>query len=387
MAAVLLATSCSKDDNGDFNNSIESTEVVNTNESTEVVQSNIVKIPFSVKVDKGLGISKIAYSGDGTVITRAFETSDLGTELTVTGEGIESSTLTLKGQGGNYFFEGDINVIAGNEDKFTTGEISLTGTFGKALVNPTSSIESLAELMRNCDHQYKANFTSGDNDITLYDQNAYLYFKLAASQIVLKISTGEYEAFKTNSEDGTKEIWIAVPGGTTVSGNLVSQAGKTAEAAHVITLDRTKVVDMQLDGGVLWATSNLGATNPGDYGNYCAWTETETLGASNGLRMPNSSDLTTLKNQTKTKETQDGNNGLKFYTAYGSVFLPAAGIRGGSGTPEFVGSLGYYWSSSVNAGYPNDAEYLYFDLNGGVAVNPNGSRTGGQRVRLVRVIN
>ena len=376
MAAVLVATSCSKDDNGE----------VNINESTEVEQSKIVKIPFSVKVDNSFGISKIAYSGDETVITRAFEAKDEGTELTVTGEGIENSILTLKCEDGNYFFEGDINVTAENEDKFTTGEINLTGTFGTALTNSVSSTVSLAALMSECNHQYKAEFMSGDQSITLYDQNAYLYFKLAATQTKLKISTGEYETFKTNS-DGTKEIWIVVPGGITVSGNLVSQAGKVAAAAHVITLDRTKVVDMQLAGGVLWATCNLGATNPGDYGNYYAWAETETLGASNGLRMPTSSELTTLKNQTKTKETQDGNNGLKFYTAYGSVFLPAAGIHGGSGTPEFVGSLGYYWSSSVNAGYQYGAEYLYFDLNGGVAVNPDGARTGGQRVRLVRVIN
>lgn len=40
--------------------------------------------------------------------------------------------------------------------------------------------------------------------------------------------------------------------------------------------DELNVVDLGLPSGNLWATCNVGASNPWDYGNYYAWGETET---------------------------------------------------------------------------------------------------------------
>ena len=38
----------------------------------------------------------------------------------------------------------------------------------------------------------------------------------------------------------------------------------------------TDVVDLGLPSGIKWATCNVGATNPWNYGNYYAWCETKT---------------------------------------------------------------------------------------------------------------
>ena len=46
--------------------------------------------------------------------------------------------------------------------------------------------------------------------------------------------------------------------------------------ANGIALESGKVVDLGLPSGTLWATCNLGATNPWDYGDYYAWGETTT---------------------------------------------------------------------------------------------------------------
>ena len=40
--------------------------------------------------------------------------------------------------------------------------------------------------------------------------------------------------------------------------------------------DNTNVFDLGLPSGIKWATCNVGATNPWDYGNYYAWGETQT---------------------------------------------------------------------------------------------------------------
>ena len=196
--------------------------------------------------------------------------------------------------------------------------------------------------------------------------------------------------------------------------------------------DDHEYVDLGLPSGTLWATCNVGADNPEDYGDYFAWGETQPkdtynwstyqycMGSYNTLTKycNNSSygyngftdDLTTLlpeddaatanwgsdwrmptkeewqelyDNTTMTWTTQNGVNGRLFTASNGnSLFLPAAGYRG-NGSLYCAGSYGDYWSSSLNTDYPYDA--WYFDFNSGSCRMYNGSRGCGQSVRPVRV--
>ena len=163
-------------------------------------------------------------------------------------------------------------------------------------------------------------------------------------------------------------------------------------------------VDLGLS--VKWATCNVGATKPEDYGDYFAWGETEPKstydwstykycnGSYNTLtkynnsssygtvdnkttldliddaaranwggswRMPTKAEQDELRNNcTWTWTTQNGVNGYKVTGTNGnSIFLPAAGCRYDSSL-NIAGSYGFYWSSSLNSGYPSDAYYLYF---------------------------
>ena len=188
-------------------------------------------------------------------------------------------------------------------------------------------------------------------------------------------------------------------------------------------------VDLGLS--VKWATCNVGANNPEDYGDYFAWGETTTKDTynwstykycngdynlltkycnnssygNNGFtdnktqlelsddaaranwggswRMPTDAEWTELREQcTWTWTTQNGVYGTKVTskTNENSIFLPAAGYRGGSSLTD-AGSGGYYWSSSLYADYPNDAWYVYFDFGN---VSRDGSyRYDGQSVRPV----
>ena len=167
-------------------------------------------------------------------------------------------------------------------------------------------------------------------------------------------------------------------------------------------------VDLGLS--VKWATCNVGASKPEDYGDYFAWGETTTKstydwstykycnGSYNTLtkynnsssygsvdnkttleladdaaranwggswRMPTDAELTELREQcTWTWTTQNGVNGYKVtskksgYTNK-SIFLPAAGCRYDSSLFS-AGSYGCYWSSSLYTGYPNSAWGVFF---------------------------
>ena len=181
-------------------------------------------------------------------------------------------------------------------------------------------------------------------------------------------------------------------------------------------------VDLGLS--VKWATCNVGASSPEDYGDYYAWGETETKsdyrwstyldspnrdGSSftkyynNGgktqldpdddvahvkwggsWRMPTDDELTELRNTsncTWTLTTQGGKNGYKVTSKKNgnSNFLPAAGYRYDSSL-NGAGSGGYYWSSSLYTDKSNDSFYSYFDSGRGWGY---GNRSNGLSVRPV----
>ena len=159
----------------------------------------------------------------------------------------------------------------------------------------------------------------------------------------------------------------------------ISAANKAAIACEYVDLGLS----------VKWATCNVGASKPEEYGNYYAWGEINTkdnysestsltyvmeLGDISGnpqydaatanwggkWRMPTKEEFQELMDNCKWKWTRI--NGIKGYKVTSkkngnSIFLPAAGYR--YGTPLYYGgSFGYYWSSS-----PDDtinAYRLYF---------------------------
>lgn len=145
-------------------------------------------------------------------------------------------------------------------------------------------------------------------------------------------------------------------------------------------------VDLGLPSGTKWATMNVGADSPEDYGDYFAWGETTTKSyyspstysySSNPTTLPLDRDVaytnwgTSWRMPTKAKQNELINssyttwtwtiqNGVKGYkvtskTNGNSIFLPAAGDRSNSGL-ESAGSFVYYWSSSL---YTSDSNYAY----------------------------
>ena len=185
-------------------------------------------------------------------------------------------------------------------------------------------------------------------------------------------------------------------------------------------------VDLGLS--VKWATCNVGASKPEEYGDYFAWGETEpkdyydwstykwcngsyytqtkyctnssygtvdnktTLDLSDDAaranwggnwRMPTHEEQEELRTQcTWIWTTQNGVYGYKVTSKKNgnSIFLPAAGYRVDSSL-YLAGSYGNYWSSSLYTGYPRSAYDLSFDS--GIVGWGNYSRCIGFTVRPV----
>ena len=190
-----------------------------------------------------------------------------------------------------------------------------------------------------------------------------------------------------------------------------------------------QAVDLGLPSGIKWASCNVGADKPEDYGNYYAWGEvlpkenyswetykyangafnkltkycTEAYYGDNGFtdnkttlepeddaahvnwggswRMPTDAEWQELQdNCTWTWDTNDNGSRVASKTNSNSIFLPAAGYRNDADL-DFVGSYGYYWYSSLYERFPHCAWTLYFS-SGNVGRDIS-SRVGGQSVRPV----
>ena len=196
------------------------------------------------------------------------------------------------------------------------------------------------------------------------------------------------------------------------------------------TPDEHDWVDLGLPSGTLWATCNVGANAPEEYGDYFAWGETEpkdiydlstykwcngsintltkycyesTYGIVDNIteldpeddaawmnwgekwRMPTYDQLIELRTQcTWTWTMRDGVNGRLVTGPNGnSMFLPAAGLREGD-SPSSDGSLGFYWSRELSTPHPHYSYRLTFSLNGWEETHTSG-RWLGFSVRAVRV--
>ncbi len=190
------------------------------------------------------------------------------------------------------------------------------------------------------------------------------------------------------------------------------------------TVEIPEAIDLGLPSGLKWASFNLGASKPEEYGDYYAWGETELyyssldpltwkegkgggyawssykwcMGTSNTMtkycsnssygyngftdnktvldleddaahvnlggtwRMPTDAEWTELREKcTWTWTTQNGVRGRLVTGSNGnSIFLPAAGYRYDTDLYD-VGSIGYYWSSSLYTDYPYRAWYVSFN--------------------------
>ena len=192
-------------------------------------------------------------------------------------------------------------------------------------------------------------------------------------------------------------------------------------------------VDLGLPSGLKWATCNVGATKPEEYGQYYAWGETtpnsyydwstykygsdydeltkyctDSDYGKDGIadyktvldpeddaaradwggqwRMPTDAEWTELRTKCTWTWTSDYNGTgvagqiVTSTTNGNSIFLPAAGSCS-SFVASREGDKGEYWSSSLSAGYPYGACYVYFDS--GNVYRYDYSRHVGRSVRPV----
>ena len=263
---------------------------------------------------------------------------------TVTTNGVTSVTENSAVCGGNVTSDGNATVTA-------------RGVCWSTSQNPTTNDNT------TIDGSGTGSFTSNISGLTA----GTTYYVRAYAVNSKGTAYGTQKTFTTTTTSGG--------GGETITG----------------TINGHDYVDLGLPSGLKWATCNIGASQPHNYGNYYAWGETTTKASydrSNSVtygqqisgiisgnvtydaaranwgstwRIPTRAEMNELyHNCTWTWTTQNGVNGMRLTGPNGnSIFLPAAGACDGSSRSN-VGEDGFYWSSTYYAGITYSAYYLFF---------------------------
>lgn len=223
-------------------------------------------------------------------------------------------------------------------------------------------------------------------------------YALCMSAVLLCLPLASY------GDDDKEEYAEAIGSG---SGNGVNDDENTNEEDDTSTdVMVCEAVDLGLS--VKWATCNVGASSPEEYGDYYAWGETDEKGYydwntykycggtgrtltkyctdvtygtidnnivlefdddvaqvkwGDGWRMPTSREVNEL--MTNCTWTWTALNGVSGYAVTSkvngnSIFLPAVGYRWLE-VVDSSGSNGRYWSTSLHEDGSSNACYLYFD--------------------------
>lgn len=211
--------------------------------------------------------------------------------------------------------------------------------------------------------------------------------------------------------DDSGRVTAAGSGTTTITATAY---GLTATCA-VSVIGADDYVDLGLPSGTLWATKNVGATQPKEYGQYFAWGETQpketytytsanytkagitaitaaddaaTVNWGPAWQMPTKAEMEELFNSAYTTCEAADMNGYKGFRITSKVndntlFLPAAGYCDSYQYPVNTNNSVVYWTSTLSS-YTANAYYLYGNLNSTPNVDTD-SRYYGRSVRPVLV--
>lgn len=296
----------------------------------------------------------------------------------------------------------------GTDDYYTgTGNISATSRDYLYNWNKEERIATKAEIEKmlstnNCFNNFivsddfnvltqaeEMGYANADFDI-FNEENYYYWTSNAVSSsnaYAVVFSKDNYE-FKSMSKSYLMNYFCV----REVDEEAVEDNGNTS-APSGTTINGFEYVDLGLPSGVKWAAYNVGAGAPHEYGNYYAWGETTTKSSytednsttygklmsdiggnatydvarkqwGSSWRLPTKAEFKELldeDNCTWEWTTQSGVNGYKVTSKVNgnSIFLPAAGYRGGSSL-HGTGSYGSYWSSTPDGSSTSNAYYLGF---------------------------
>lgn len=443
LALVLIFTQCKKGND--------------TNPTTERVKITL-SVDDGSKVNVNPGTGTVTFQ-DGDVIYVGSGGKYVGSLTRTSGVFTGDITNPVEGEPLYFCFLGNLtpaikyNVLTVSIIDQTTSLPVIS--FGTSTVNYSPSVSSYSAVLMNKCALVKFNVTTSSSYAT-----CILGFN---NKMAIDFSKNTFSPSQEGNgvirlASGNGEKWaVLLPQDAIGAGSAYSYDGGSYIGTHnaipaiaendyltsgidvTVSTSNSSYVDLGLPSGTLWATYNIGAHVPEEYGNYYAWGETETkttyqpnnykycyggdmykltkyccnpkrgyngftddltvllpsddaatVNWGSNWRMPTREEWNELLNRTThTTTTLNGVNGWLFTASNGnSIFLPATGEN--SDKVYGLGSYASYWSSTqtTDASYASangDCHVLVaYYSNNNVSLGNEGYRCGGCSVRAVR---
>ena len=283
---------------------------------------------------------------------------------------------------------GDVNIVMGQYNVDVRVINVESGTIA-ATEGATFAGSSYREGMKNLAQKLAAQIAIGEESIVspqpaptpivLYGYlkvfpNDLGTFDAEPRQVISRLNESQQFGYGSWRLPTNEELALMRANNLIGSGNYMTRENKkgivrlvTDKEQGVVVTVPAGYVDLGLSSGTYWKE-----TNESGFYNY------DNAVSKFGNKLPTKDQFEELKNECEWTWT---GNGYKVTGPNGeSITLPAAGYRGCDGDVRYVGTSGYYWSST-----PYDSGYawrLYF-VSSGVNMGFN-DRCGGRSVRLVQ---
>ena len=268
-AAVLLATSCSKD--GDNDSDLVNTPDNNSPAQEQVVDNQVKMIPFTITVNKN-SLSKASLSSEET-LTQIFETDD---KLQIKNGGSTLVTLDLTDGEGATSATFSAEIAEGTLESGTKYDVVLTNaahnnTGAELSPSDIKVATSLTEAFQKYGYLTSTLKYGSETSIQLTQNTVFLRIKPFNGKTTATINGTEY----TVNADGA--IYLAVKSGTEIESDLFDGKTKTVtnENGKVVkNIDRSDVLlgkfSVALGEQVHFSKGNLQATTS-DNGETWTW--------------------------------------------------------------------------------------------------------------------
>ena len=431
-AALMVLTACTKDNEDDpvSNNLAEkivgkwmladvdgqpcptNNKIVQTFLSATNVTESLSQTSYSDDTDKWHTSLQGTCSIDGSTATLTFQpeagvtTTCILNVQSITSAGMEASTKRTTTDNGSTVYEQEATV-----SMVKVGTDQSQAIIGLWEGHVTSEMGSEYDDGEEHRWEYRA-----DGSYVYYSKNAEGQFVPVESILSQYFVDGTLLCTRwKNVGEGEEEHreWWEIAGIENGVMNWTALRQRPDGSTYTATFQMTKVeqwVDLGLPSGLQWATCNVGASAPQEYGDYFAWGEIQsksvynwssyshctvnaegslltltkyntstyygtadnltsfepgddvaTVILGNGARTPTKDEWEELLDNTTFEwTTLNGVNGGKFTGSNGnSLFLPAAGCRDNSAL-ILAGGYGFYWSASLFTSDPDDARSFGF---------------------------
>ena len=375
------------------------------------IQYYSVKISGSLDVQSEGSFSKsaILYYSSSENTLEGLKSNGTRKTLTLGAEGSYTSALSALSSSTSYNFV----VVAKVDDVEFVSEVKSfkTLTIQASLTAEASDVQCNSATI-------SGSLTVQSEDS--FSKSAMLYYSKTANTLDGLKSNGLKKTLTLGADGSYSATLSSLPSSTSYNFVVVAKVYDmefVSSIGNFLTpaLPSEPLVDLGLS--VKWASCNLGASKPTEYGGYYQWAGTEDVSDtginlywsncpyhtgsdeySGWTKYNTTSSFGTVDNKTVLESMDDaasvalgGNwrmptdeewgelinscswtwtkiDGIKGYKIQSKkpgytdnwIFLPAAGYRG-YGSLSKVGSLGYYWSSSLGTSNPYNAYYMEFN--------------------------